>query len=56
MRCGVVIGVYEPLVRIVHGIAQKTSRAADPDVAESGAECYHLACYDPDGANSRMGD
>jgi hypothetical protein len=45
--CGDVIGVYEPPVHVVGGIAHKTSRAADPHLARSqpGA-CYHLACSD----------
>jgi hypothetical protein len=51
-RCGAVIGVYEPLVRIVDGIARKTSRAAEPDVAEGSAVCFHAACYDRDVTNA----
>jgi hypothetical protein len=47
--CGEVIGVYEPLVHVVAGIAQRTSRAADPQLAgsEAGA-CYHVSCSDLD--------
>jgi hypothetical protein len=45
--CGQVIGVYEPLVHVIAGIAHKTSRAADPHLARSQADaCYHLACRD----------
>jgi hypothetical protein len=46
-RCGEVIGVYEPLVHVVDGVAQKTSRAADPEIvhARTGA-VFHLACSD----------
>jgi hypothetical protein len=45
--CGQLIGVYEPIVHVVAGIAHKTSRAADPHLAQSrtGA-CYHLACWE----------
>lgn len=43
--CGQVIGVYEPLVHVIAGVAHKTSRAADPHLAQSQSDaCYHLAC------------
>jgi hypothetical protein len=45
--CGGVIGVYEPLVHVAGGIAHRTSRAADPDLAWSQTEaCYHAACHE----------
>ena len=45
-QCGQVIGVYEPLVHVIAGVAHKTSRAADPGLARSQADaCYHHACY-----------
>jgi hypothetical protein len=48
--CGDVIGVYEPLVHIVSGIAHRTSRAADPALAQAEpGSCYHVACSDLDG-------
>jgi hypothetical protein len=45
--CGGVIGVYEPIVHVVGGIANKTSRAAEPALrhAEPGS-LFHLACSD----------
>jgi hypothetical protein len=43
-ECGDVIGVYEPLVLVADDGARETSRAACPDVADSG-EHYHRACY-----------
>ncbi len=44
-RCGEVIGVYEPLVHVIDGIAHKTSRAADPALADADpGTCFHLAC------------
>jgi hypothetical protein len=47
--CGEVIGVYEPLVHVVGGIAHKTSRAADPALVDAvPGSCYHVACWDLD--------
>jgi hypothetical protein len=43
-ECGDVIGVYEPMVLVAQDGALETSRAACPDVGESG-EHYHRACY-----------
>lgn len=45
-HCGQVIGVYEPLIRLVGGRAQETSRVLDPEVAEVDGCCYHRACYE----------
>ena len=45
-RCGEVIGVYEPLVHLVGGIAQTTSRAANPDIIHA-RPVYHAACIAP---------
>lgn len=43
--CGEVIGVYEPLVHLIDGIAHRTSRAADPQLARTEAGAYyHVAC------------
>jgi hypothetical protein len=48
--CGEVIGVYEPLVHVVDGIAHRTSRAADPQLAATQPDaCYHLACSEAGG-------
>jgi hypothetical protein len=50
--CGQVIGVYEPLVHVIDGVAHKTSRAADPHLAQSQTDAvYHLACRDLGGAD-----
>jgi hypothetical protein len=43
-RCGDVIGVYEPMIRVVDGSVVKTSRAAEVSKGGRGAS-YHLACY-----------
>ncbi len=44
--CGGVIGVYEPLVHVVDGIARTSSRAADPHLARAPAGiCHHVDCY-----------
>jgi hypothetical protein len=45
VHCGDVIGVYEPLVARVGDAARETSRAAEPDVADHGAELYHRECF-----------
>jgi len=44
-RCGDLIGVYEPLVVCIEGLARTTSRAAEPDLEAMGATHYHRACY-----------
>jgi len=52
--CGEVIGVYEPLVHVINGVARRTSRAAEPQLARSQADAvYHLACRDLGGARPR---
>jgi hypothetical protein len=43
-HCGDVIGVYEPLIRLLHGRPHETSRALEPDTS-SDEDCYHRACY-----------
>jgi hypothetical protein len=48
-RCGVcndVIGVYEPLVRVLEDSVRHTSRAAEPLHPYAGERLYHLACYE----------
>ena len=45
LKCGDLIGVYEPLVRVHDGQPQETSRAAHPDPCD-GAPCYHRRCYE----------
>ena len=50
--CRQVIGVYEPLVHVINGVARRTSRAAEPQLARSQADAvYHLACRDLGGAD-----
>ena len=44
-ECGEVIGIYEPLVTLVHGRPHETSRAAGSNPASDGAACYHRACF-----------
>jgi hypothetical protein len=44
--CGDVIGVYEPLVHLVEGLAWHTSRAAEPNLEVAAGRRYHLACYE----------
>lgn len=43
--CGEVIGVYEPIVVIVDGEVQETSRAAEQVVTAVRALRYHRDCY-----------
>jgi hypothetical protein len=45
-RCGEVIGVYEPLIRVTEGHTVETSRAVDPQVSGRDAEPYHRACFE----------
>jgi hypothetical protein len=40
-----VIGVYEPMIVVVRGSAQETSRAAEPRALARGGPSYHAACY-----------
>ena len=43
--CGEVIGVYEPLVRVLDGRARITSRAAEHDACRADEACFHAGCY-----------
>jgi len=45
-QCGVVIGVYEPLVIRADGSARQTSLAAEPELAAVPGEHYHRSCYE----------
>jgi len=47
--CGDVIGVYEPLVHVLGGVARPTSRAAEPELAYSSGQHFHLDCYEGPG-------
>jgi peptide subunit release factor RF-3 len=44
-HCGDVIGVYEPIVVRTGEQVHESSRAAEPDVADHGAELYHRDCF-----------
>jgi hypothetical protein len=43
--CRDVIGVYEPLVHVLAGLAWRTSRAAEPQIGAAGGDSYHLECH-----------
>lgn len=43
--CHDVIGVYEPLIQVLAGLAWRTSRAAEPQIAAAGGDSYHLECH-----------
>lgn len=45
VRCGEVIGSYEPLVLRLGGRARETSRAAEPDIVLEPGEHFHERCY-----------
>jgi hypothetical protein len=48
-RCGAcndVIGVYEPLVRVLEDSVRHTSRAAEPLLPCAGERWYHRACHE----------
>ena len=45
--CGGVIGVYEPIVRVLDGAASTTSRGAEPSLTtDSPGLLYHAVCYE----------
>jgi len=46
VRCGDVIGVYEPATIVLDGEPRATSRAAEPDAVAQAPERYHRACHD----------
>jgi hypothetical protein len=50
-KCEEIIGVYEPLVHVVGGVALRTSRAAEPEIVHA-RPVYHATCWDPGGAPS----
>lgn len=55
VRCGAcsdVIGVYEPLVRVLDAVVWHTSRAAEPNLAAAGGVLYHRHCFERAGAGS----
>jgi hypothetical protein len=43
--CRNVIGIYEPMITFIDGLALETSRTAEPDAGNRDTECYHKACY-----------
>lgn len=49
-HCGIVIGVYEPMVVVRDGDARETSRAAEPLIVQN-VELYHRDCF-----RARAGD
>lgn len=44
-RCGEVIGIYEAAVLVDERGAERTSRAARPQLDFAGDEVFHLDCY-----------
>jgi hypothetical protein len=44
-HCGQVIGVYEPAMILVEGIARQTSLAAEPSLASHPGRHYHRSCF-----------
>jgi hypothetical protein len=46
LRCGQVIGVYEPAVVVNERVAQRTSQAAHQLLGRVEGDRYHLACYE----------
>ena len=45
-HCGDVIGVYEPMVRVLDGRAHESSRAREPASSDRRGKHYHRACYE----------
>jgi hypothetical protein len=54
-RCGVVIGIYEPLVVVTDDTIRRTSLAADPSLPLPGAEHYHGQCFEPPARGAQSG-
>ena len=46
IRCGEVIGLYEPAVIVDHNGVRKTSRGAESKPPGHGEAAYHLGCYE----------
>ena len=55
-QCGEVIGVYEPLVRLVDGQPCETSRAREPQAGSLGERCYHRTCLPERAGEASGGD
>ena len=55
VRCGGVIGVYEPLVLVSRDTIRITSRAAEPNVGYEVGASYHSACRPPSPASGMDG-
>ena len=51
-QCRDVIGIYEPMIAFVDGLAYETSQAAEPDTNNRASECYHQACFRERGDDS----
>jgi len=45
IRCGDVIGYYEPLVLVAQEHVHLTSAAAEPQITERCGALFHDACY-----------
>jgi hypothetical protein len=46
-HCGGLIGLHEPAIRVVGGIASSTSRALEPEQsADPPGVLYHAVCYE----------
>jgi len=43
--CGDRIGVYEPAVWVIGGVAHATSQAADPGFTATHELAFHADCY-----------
>lgn len=45
-HCGDVIGAYEPMVAMIDGVAQKTSKASAMAGGPALGDCYHAHCFE----------
>jgi len=52
VRCGDVIGVYEPVIALIAGAPVRTSRAAIGAGRLQGTASFHVDCF-PDGSPAR---
>jgi len=45
-HCGDVIGVYEPMVAMIDGVAHVTSKAMAGAEDRMLGDCYHSGCFE----------
>jgi hypothetical protein len=54
--CDDLIGVYEPLVRVIDGHAHESSRLREPQLTGREGDCFHRACFQRLDRDERIAD